>query len=196
MKCSGSVGVGRPSCTQEAPEPDCHQADRPAACPLDGDHSSRRGRVYCDANVDVLFVGPIAVIAPDPAESRTLYIDALGLPLAAGEGSDYWHTEQLPGTKHFAIWPLREVAQACFGQPTWPDDRPVPQASIEFEVADPPAVGAAAEELRERGFALLHDAREEPWGQTVARLLSPEGLIVGLSYAPALRDQNENTGAA
>jgi catechol 2,3-dioxygenase-like lactoylglutathione lyase family enzyme len=148
-----------------------------------------------DADMDILFVGPIAVIAPDPAESRKLYLDALGLPLAAGEGSDYWHTEQLPGTKHFAIWPLREAAQACFGQPTWPDDRPVPQASIEFEVGDPPAVGAAAEELHERGFVLLHGAREEPWGQIVARLLSPEGLIVGLSYAPGLRDQDESTGA-
>ena len=27
----------------------------------------------------------------------------------------------------------------------------------------------------------------EPWGQTVARMLSDEGLIVGLSFAPALR---------
>jgi hypothetical protein len=37
----------------------------------------------------------------------------------------------------------------------------------------------------ERGFALLHEAREEPWGQTVARLLSNEGAIVGISYAPS-----------
>ena len=68
----------------------------------------------------------------------------------------------------------------------WPADRPVPQASIEFEVQDPDAVAAAADELRERGFVLLHDAREEPWGQTVARLLSDEGLIVGISCAPFL----------
>jgi hypothetical protein len=62
----------------------------------------------------------------------------------------------------------------------------VPQASIEFEVADPAAVADAAAELEERGFRLLHPAREEPWGQTVARLLSIEGLIVGISYAPQL----------
>jgi hypothetical protein len=31
---------------------------------------------------------------------------------------------------------------------------------------------------------MLHGARTEPWGQTVARLLSAEGAIVGLSYAP------------
>jgi len=60
----------------------------------------------------------------------------------------------------------------------------VPQASVEFEVADPAAVASAAAELHAAGFELVHDAREEPWGQTVARLLSAEGLIVGISYAP------------
>jgi hypothetical protein len=43
-------------------------------------------------------------------------------------------------------------------------------------------------ELKQAGYALLHPAREEPWGQTVARLQSPEGAIVGISYAPSLHD--------
>lgn len=43
---------------------------------------------------------------------------------------------------------------------------------------------AAAAELEAAGFALLHDSREEPWGQTVARLQSLEGTIIGISYAP------------
>jgi hypothetical protein len=47
-------------------------------------------------------------------------------------------------------------------------------------------VHSAAIELRAAGFQLLHDAREEPWGQTVARMLSPEQLIIGLSHAPWL----------
>jgi catechol 2,3-dioxygenase-like lactoylglutathione lyase family enzyme len=136
--------------------------------------------------MEILFLATIAVIAPDPAQSRKLYVDALGLPLEASEGSDYWHSDQIAGTKHLGIWPLREAAQACFGQAEWPRDRPVPQASIEFEVADAAAVDAAARELADRGFDLLHEARKEPWGQTVARLLSPEGLIVGISFAPAL----------
>jgi catechol 2,3-dioxygenase-like lactoylglutathione lyase family enzyme len=143
--------------------------------------------------MNILFVATIAVIAPDAARSRELYVDALELALTASEGSDYWSSEQIVGTKHFGIWPLAEAAEACFGQPTWPDAHAVPQASIEFEVAD--AVGAGADELEERGFALLHGAREEPWGQTVARLLSPEGLIVGVSYTPALRGQDKSTGA-
>lgn len=53
-------------------------------------------------------------------------------------------------------------------------------------MADAAAVQAAAEELEDRGFELLHQAREEPWGQTVARLVSAEGLIVGISFAPSL----------
>jgi uncharacterized glyoxalase superfamily protein PhnB len=88
------------------------------------------------------------------------------------------------GTRHFGVWPLTQAAQACFGSDEWPADVTVPQASIEFEVASVDAVGEAAAELEERGFRLVHAAREEPWGQTVARLLSTEGLIVGISYAP------------
>jgi catechol 2,3-dioxygenase-like lactoylglutathione lyase family enzyme len=139
--------------------------------------------------MDIVFVASIAVIAPDPAASRELYVGALGLPLAAAEGSDYWHSEQLAGAKHFGVWPLREAAEACFGQPRWPDHVPVPQASIEFDVADEKAVDAAARELEDRGFALLHAPRKEPWGQTVARLLSPEGLVVGVSFTPALQEE-------
>jgi catechol 2,3-dioxygenase-like lactoylglutathione lyase family enzyme len=139
-----------------------------------------------DTRMDIVFVASVAVIAPDPAQSRKLYVDALGLPLAAAEGSDYWHTERLAGAKHFGIWPLGEAAQACFGQDEWPADRPVPQASIEFEVADAASVQVAAEELEQRGFELLHRAREEPWGQTVARLLSDEGVVIGISYAASL----------
>jgi catechol 2,3-dioxygenase-like lactoylglutathione lyase family enzyme len=132
------------------------------------------------------FVAGVAVIAADPAESRRLYIDAIGLPLE-GQG-DYYHSEKIAGTKHFGVWPLADAAQACFGTSEWPPDRPIPQASIEFEVADPDAVAAAAEELSAAGYELLHTAREEPWGQTVARMISPEMLIVGISYTPPLHE--------
>ena len=65
----------------------------------------------------------------------------------------------------------------------------MPQVSIEFEVESANAVADAAAELRGRGFELQHDAREEPWGQTVARLLSSEGSIIGISYAPSLHTE-------
>jgi catechol 2,3-dioxygenase-like lactoylglutathione lyase family enzyme len=136
--------------------------------------------------MNVLFVAGIAVVAADPPTSRELFVDALGLPLEADAGGDYFHSERVEGTRHFGVWPLAQAAQACFGRDEWPEGMTVPQASIEFEVGDPRAVADAAAELEERGFRLLHPAREEPWGQTVARLLSIEGLIVGISYAPVL----------
>jgi len=138
--------------------------------------------------VNVQFITSVSVVAPDPPKSRELFVDALGLPLQASEGSDYFHSERIGGSKHFGVWPLAEAAQACFGDAEWPADRPVPQVSLEFEVEDANAVQAAADELSARGFTLLHQAREEPWGQTVARLQSVEGLIVGVSFAPSLHD--------
>ena len=135
--------------------------------------------------MDVLYIVSTAVIAADPPQSRKLFIDALGLPLE-GEGNGYYSSEHVPGSKHFGVWPLTEAAQACFGTAEWPADRVVPQASIEFEVADAEAVAAAGDELQQAGFELIHSARTEPWGQTVARVLTGDGLIVGISYAPAL----------
>ena len=137
--------------------------------------------------MEIEFVTSLAVVTPDPPASRKLFVDALGLPLEPLD-AEYWASQDVPGTKHFGIWPLEQAAQACFGSSEWPADRPVPQASIEFEVHDLGAVQSAAEELRARGFELLHDAHTEPWGQTVARLLSVEGLIIGISYAPSLHD--------
>jgi catechol 2,3-dioxygenase-like lactoylglutathione lyase family enzyme len=136
--------------------------------------------------MDVRFITSVAVITPDPAVSRRFYVDALGLPLTTAEGDDYLHSEDIDGCNHFGVWPLTQAAQACFGTPDWPVQRPVPQASVEFEVADADTVQVAADELKEKGFTLLHDARTEPWGQTVARLQSSEGVIIGLSYAPSM----------
>jgi catechol 2,3-dioxygenase-like lactoylglutathione lyase family enzyme len=133
--------------------------------------------------MDIEFIAGFATITKDPAASRALYVDALGLRL---EGDDYLHSEDIAGSKHFGLWPLTQAAQACFGTAEWPATTPVPQASIEFEVADAPSVQLAADELRDKGYQMLHEARLEPWGQTVARLLSPEHLVVGISYAPAL----------
>lgn len=131
------------------------------------------------------FVASIAVITRDQARSRRLYVDALGLPLSGATEDGYLHSEQIPGAKHFGVWPLAEAAEACFGSSQWPADVPVPQASVEFDLADVESVQAAADELAAAGFELLHPVRQEPWGQTVVRLLSPEGAIIGISYTPA-----------
>lgn len=141
--------------------------------------------------MEIEFIASVAVITPTPSESRRLYMDALGLPLKQLDG-EYFASEEIGGCKHFGVWPLEQAAQACFGQSSWPDEVAVPQASVEFEVATADAVAAGAEELRARGHELLHGAREEPWGQTVARLISPEGTVVGLSYAPWSHGQDQS----
>jgi catechol 2,3-dioxygenase-like lactoylglutathione lyase family enzyme len=134
----------------------------------------------------VEFLSTIAVITADPPQSRRLYVDTLGLPLTSQDGDGYLHSDQIPGSKHFGIWPLSQAADACFGTDRWPAEIPVPQVSIEFDVADVAAVQAAADELGAAGYELLHPVRQEPWGQTVVRLLSPEGAIVGISYVPSM----------
>jgi catechol 2,3-dioxygenase-like lactoylglutathione lyase family enzyme len=136
------------------------------------------------ARLDVQFVASVAPIVRDADAARLFYRDALGLSFE-GEVGDYVFTHKLEGTKHFGLWPLSEAATACFGITEWPADIPVPQASIEFEVAD---VAAAAAELAEKGYRLIHGARTEPWMQITARLLSPEGLLVAVCYTPSFHD--------
>jgi Glyoxalase-like domain len=136
--------------------------------------------------MDIEFIASVSVITHDVEWSRKLFIDTLGLPLDAAAGDEYVHSEEIEGSKHFGVWPLRQAAQACFGADEWPVDRLVPQVSVEFEVANAAAVQASADELRRSGFDVLHDARTEPWGQTVARLQSVDGAVVGISFAPWL----------
>lgn len=138
----------------------------------------------------VQFIASFAVIAPDPAASRKLYVDALGLPLEQTDG-EYYSSEHIGGSKHFGVWPPAQAAEACFGTGDWPTEHAVPQASIEFELATVEAVAEAAKELVDEGYPVLHPVRTEPWGQTVARVLSPEGAIVGLSYAPWMHDATD-----
>ncbi|MDP9223140.1 MAG: glyoxalase, partial [Actinomycetota bacterium] len=111
---------------------------------------------------------------------------ALGLPLEADATGEYYSSGAVEGSKHFGVWPLSQAAEACFGSSEWPSGRRVPQASVEFEVEDEAAVGAAEKELIEAGFDVLHATKTEPWGQTVTRVQTQEGVIVGISYAPSL----------
>ena len=135
--------------------------------------------------MEVQFIASVAPIVRDAKAARAFYADALGLSFEGGE-ADYVFTQKLDGAKHFGLWPLSEAATACFGTTEWPSEIPVPQASIEFEVAD---VAAAADELEARGYRLIHGARTEPWTQITARLLSPEGLLVAVCYTPAFHEE-------
>ncbi|HVH63279.1 MAG TPA: glyoxalase, partial [Candidatus Dormibacteraeota bacterium] len=110
--------------------------------------------------------------------------ETLGIHFKIEEGS-YRHTEELEGAKTFAVWPLNQAAQSCFGLDEWPADVTRPQAWLEFDVED---IQDATRELEERGYKLLVHTRTEPWGQTVTRLISPEGLLVGLTVTPWMRN--------
>src|SRR5437879_12484458 len=107
--------------------------------------------------MDVEFVASVAPIVRDLDAAHAFYQGDLGLSLEGGDG-DYRFTHQLEGTKHFGLWPLSEAATACFGTTEWPEDIPIPQASIEFEVPD---VAAAAQELRSKGHRPSRDAKPE-----------------------------------
>lgn len=133
--------------------------------------------------MDFDFVAGFGPIGVDMDATHSFWASTLGISLEEG-APGYFHTFDLPGTKAFALWPLSQAAEATFGTPEWPADRPVPQAWIEFEVASPEAVGETAARLRDAGQEILVDAHQDPWGQTTARLLSPEGLLVGISYLP------------
>ena len=128
----------------------------------------------------VVFVAGFSPIVRDMTASKKLYIDVLGLPLKG----DYPSSERIDGVKHFGLWSLQEAAKTCFGKDHWPADIPIPQGNVEFDVDD---VEAAAAELERKGYKLLHHAKKEPWGQTICRLFSPEGLLIGLSETPPLR---------
>ena len=134
-------------------------------------------------NVKILFVAGFGPIVRDTGESQKLYGEAFGIAFKAESGG-YLHTEQLSGVKTFALWPLSQAAQSCFGKDTWPDTIPAPQAWLEFDVD---SVEKATEELESRGYRTLVRNKKEPWGQTVTRILSPEGLLVGITFTPAFR---------
>ena len=130
----------------------------------------------------VLFVAGFGPIVRDMDASLRFYRETIGMPLE--DGSDV-STEKVDGVKHFGLWPLAEAAESCFGTREWPSNVAAPQGWVEFDVED---VAAAAAELQAKGYRLLVAPKTEPWGQTVARLLSPEGLLVGVTITPSMRE--------
>jgi catechol 2,3-dioxygenase-like lactoylglutathione lyase family enzyme len=133
--------------------------------------------------IDVLFIAGFGPIVRDQAASRKFYSDVLGLPFKE-DADGYMYTGDLDGAKHFALWPLAQAAESCFGAKEWPEDIPVPQGWIEFDVAN---LEEATAELQSQGYMPLVTMRNEPWDQVVTRLLGPEGLLVGISHTPSMR---------
>jgi catechol 2,3-dioxygenase-like lactoylglutathione lyase family enzyme len=136
-------------------------------------------------NIRILFITGFGPIVADRSASKALYGDVLGIAFKE-EKDGYLHTESLHGAKTFALWPLSQAAQSCFGTESWPPDVPAPQAWLEFDVEN---VEEATAVLEQQGYRMLVRNRKEPWGQTVSRLLSPEGLLLGISFTPLFRSK-------
>lgn len=137
------------------------------------------------AGIKVLFVAGFGPIVRDATASRKLYNQLLGIDFKE-EAGGYLHTEALKGANSFALWPLSQAAQSCFGKDRWPDEIPLPQAWLEFDVDN---VERATAELESRGCHMLIKSKKEPWGQTVSRFLTPEGLLVGITFTPSMREK-------
>jgi len=134
-------------------------------------------------NLNILFVAGFGPIVADREPSRKLYQQTFGIPFKEENGG-YLHTGALEGVKSFALWPLSQAAESCFGKNSWPAETPIPQAWLEFYVEN---VEKATAELESRGYRMLVKDRKEPWGQTVTRFLSPEGLLIGITFTPWMR---------
>jgi len=137
------------------------------------------------AGLEVQFIVGFGPIVRDSTASRKLYGQTLGIGFKE-ETDGYLHTEVLKGAKTFALWPLSQAARSCFGKDSWPDEMPTPQGWLEFDVD---SVEEATAELESRGYQMLVKNKKEPWGQTVSRFLAPEGLLIGITFTPSLRDQ-------
>ena len=136
-------------------------------------------------DIKILFIAGFGPIVRDAASSRKLYQQELGIAFKE-EGGGYLHTEGLKGANSFALWPLAHAAESCFGKDSWPEQIPVPQAWLEFDVDD---VVKATAELEACGYRMFVKNKKEPWGQVVSRFLSPEGLLIGVTFTPFLRKE-------
>jgi hypothetical protein len=136
-------------------------------------------------NTKVSLIAGFGPIVREAAASRKLYNQILGIGFKE-ENDGYLHTEALKGAKSFALWPLSQAAQSCFGKDSWPQEISVPQAWLEFDVD---SVEMTTEELESQRHRMLVKNKKEPWGQTVSRFITPEGLLVGVTFTPSMREE-------
>jgi len=98
--------------------------------------------------IRILFIAGFGPIVRDLDASRKLYGKALDIPFKEESGG-YLHTDALQGAKEFALWPLSQAAESCFGNRSRPDSFPTPHAWLEFDVD---SVERATAELESMGI--------------------------------------------
>ena len=121
----------------------------------------------------ILFIAGFGPIVREATQSRKLYGETLGIGFEE-ETDGYLHTEALKGAKTFALWPLWQAAQSCFGKDSWPDDVPPPQAWLEFDVDN---VEEATLELESRGISNARQEQGRTVGSDCQPFLGTRGVI-------------------
>lgn len=138
------------------------------------------------AGLGVLFVAGFGPITRESDESKAFYVEALGLlPADAGQRN----LSAVGAGRAGRGEAFRPVAAGAGGAVLlW--RRSLAGGSRGAAGVDRVRRGRHGgrhPRLVDRGYRLLVANREEPWGQSVTRLLSPEGLLVGVTYTPRLR---------
>ena len=141
--------------------------------------------------MEISFIAGYGPIARSVEDSHAFWAGTLGLPLSE-IAPGYYGTDDLDGARAFAVWPLAQAAASVFGEGAseWPADIPAPQSWIELDVASPEAVADAVAELEAAGATVLRGASTEPWGQITSRVLTPEGLLLGVTFTPWMHEDS------
>ncbi len=139
----------------------------------------------------VRHVASIAEIVEDVDAAVRFYRDVLGFEVKRDAGAPY-ALVHVPGILHFGIWERTAAAESVYGDPAQAHRVPL-GFSVGFEVD---AVRAAVERLQAGGANVLHPPRQEPWGQTTARLLSPGGAVLEVAETPWARTVVSDVAAA
>src|SRR5215207_924877 len=84
-----------------------------------GPHQPTPPRSNQERTMKVSFVAGFGPIVRDVEVSREFWGDGLGLKLEEA-APNYWTNDDLDGVKAFALWPLDQAAESCFGTETWP----------------------------------------------------------------------------
>ena len=132
-------------------------------------------------NIKALFIAGFGPIVNEATASRKLYEQILGIGFKEENGG-YLHTEALQGAKTFALWPLSQAAQSCFGKDSWPHEIPAPHAWLEFDVDN---VEKATRELESQGHRMLVKNKKEPMGPD-CEPFHRSRRIVGRNYVHSL----------
>jgi catechol 2,3-dioxygenase-like lactoylglutathione lyase family enzyme len=143
----------------------------------------------------ISFVAGFGPIIRDADAAHAFWRDGLGIAFEE-PAPGYFTNDDLEGVRAFAMWPLSQAAESTFGSTEWPSDLPTPQAWLELDLESADAVAPAVSELKAAGHRVIRDAHEEPWGQTTARVLSPEGLLVGITFTPWMHNHSHDSEGA